>query len=121
MQRIGLVLPVGFDAMSFATLSVFEAANTVIGQRRYDPRLLSAQGGIVRNASGVDVLTQAFWVEGFFDTVFVAGAPDPRSPCPILSRFLQDAAADAARIVGVDAGALALAEAGLLDHRRVAV
>jgi hypothetical protein len=36
MLRVGLVLPAGFDVMSYATLATFETANLIAGEKFYD-------------------------------------------------------------------------------------
>jgi hypothetical protein len=43
--RVGLIVAPGFQAMSFAPLSVFETANFTLGERRYEVRVISETGG----------------------------------------------------------------------------
>ena len=45
MLRVGLILPAGFDVMSYATLATFETANLIAGEKFYDISILSEHGG----------------------------------------------------------------------------
>jgi transcriptional regulator GlxA family with amidase domain len=58
MQRIGFIVLPGFQMMSVASLSVFELANSEIGEPVYDLRLLSETGGSVRSSMGFSVATE---------------------------------------------------------------
>ena len=53
MLQIAYVVFPGFGVMTFGAMSVFEAANTVLGRRHYDVQLLSEAGGPVRSSIGV--------------------------------------------------------------------
>jgi transcriptional regulator GlxA family with amidase domain len=67
MQEIGFVVYPGFQVMSFAVVSVFEIANTVLGKSGYQVSLLSEKGGLVRAPAGFCVETNAFG-SATFDT-----------------------------------------------------
>ena len=57
MQRIGFVLPEGFQMMGLAAQAVFEYSNRVAGRTVYEVRVLSEKGGAVRSSLGVGVQT----------------------------------------------------------------
>lgn len=117
MQLIGLFVPQDFEASAFAPLSVFQAANAVLGEDRYVTRLLSEHGGRVCGAFGVELMTQPIGVPAF-DTLIVAGAGLVEPGNASVTEFLNAAVARVRRIVCIRLGAFALAEAGLLDGRR---
>ena len=58
MQRIGFIVLPGFQMMSVAALSVFELANSEMGEPVYDLRLLSETGGSIRSSIGFSVATE---------------------------------------------------------------
>lgn len=118
MLTIGFVLPTGFQIMGLAAASAFELANVSAGQRLYDIRLLSEQGGPVPNSFGVPIETRAL-ARQKVDTLIVAGLLYPAPSSPGLIRLLHKAAGSSRRIASVCTGAFILGEAGLLDGRRV--
>jgi transcriptional regulator GlxA family with amidase domain len=117
MQRIGFVALPGFQVMSVATLSVFEFANREMGEPVYDVHLLSETGGSIRSSIGMSVATEPF-DDTNFDTLIVGGSDLVESLTPGLMRFLRQAVGRYRRVAAICAGALILAEAGLLDGRR---
>src|ERR1041384_414437 len=88
MLRIGFVLPSGFQAMSLAALSAFELANVTAGDKIYDIRLLSEEGGPLPSSLGVKIDTQAFTGE-VFDTLIVGGLLGPGTSSPRLRELLR--------------------------------
>src|SRR6266702_5550226 len=56
--RIGLLLPPGFDVLSFAPLSVFITANSVSAEPFYEAHVVSVSGGRVSNSFGMFVDTE---------------------------------------------------------------
>jgi transcriptional regulator GlxA family with amidase domain len=117
MQRVGLIVLPGFQAMSLAVLSVFEFANKEIGEPVYDVRLLSEIGGSIRSSIGVSVQTEPF-DDTNFDTLIVGGSAVVGALTPGVIQFLRQALGRSRRVAATCTGAFILAEAGLLDGRR---
>jgi transcriptional regulator GlxA family with amidase domain len=117
MQLVGLVVPPDFEVNSFAPLTVLEAANQVLGERRYVTRVLSEAGGPMPGALGIEVVTQPLGNPDY-DTLLVAGGSIAIPYEPALIEFLQEARTVVRRIAAIRLGAFPLAEAGLLDGRR---
>jgi transcriptional regulator GlxA family with amidase domain len=117
MLRVGLIVPHGFATLSFAPLSVFEAANLVLEQPFYEVHVTSESGGRVLNSFGMEVMTERV-TDTTFDTLLVGSPPDVRPSSPELLAFLRDAPATTRRIASICIGAFTLGGAGLLDGRR---
>jgi transcriptional regulator GlxA family with amidase domain len=117
MQRIGFIVLPGFQMMSVASLSVFELANSEMGEPVYDLRLLSESGGSVRSSIGFSVATEPF-SNANFDTLMVGGSAAAGSLTPGVIKFLRQALKRSRRVASTCTGAFILAEAGVLDGRR---
>ncbi|WP_418960082.1 GlxA family transcriptional regulator [Streptomyces tritici] len=122
------VLVVLFDGVQSLDVSgpveVFAGAARHLGDPdAYPVRTASLDGGPVRGQSGLRLLPDASLAEAVADgpphTLVVPGGEGTRTPDPALIDWLRVHAPRAERLVSVCTGALPLAEAGLLDGRRV--
>ena len=117
MMRVGMIVVPGFEVMSFAPLSVFDAANITLGELRYEVRVVSETGGRTRNSFGMEIVTEPLGCAQF-DTIMVGASHDIGPAPPGIIAFLQNATGSARRIASICIGAFTLAQAGLLDGRR---
>jgi transcriptional regulator GlxA family with amidase domain len=117
MLRVALLVSDGFATLSFAPLSVFEAANAILEEPFYEVHVASVTGGRVVNSFGMAIETECV-TDARFDTLLVGSPPDLRTPSPQMLSFLQRALTNTRRIASICVGAFILGEAGLLDGRR---
>jgi transcriptional regulator GlxA family with amidase domain len=117
MLRVALLVPDGFATLSFAPLSVFEAANAILEEPFYEVHVASVTGGRLANSFGMAIETECV-TDATFDTLLVGSPPDLRTPSPQMLSFLQRALSNTRRIASICVGAFILGEAGLLDGRR---
>lgn len=118
LRRVGLVLQPGFPALALAgVLDSLAAVNALQDEACYRADCLSAAGGSVASSSGLLALTQPWALAADWHAVFLLSA-EAGPADPLLSAALRAWAAQGAVLAGVDAGAAALAAAGLLDGQR---
>ena len=117
MHQIGLIVYPGFQVLGLAMCAAFELANSAGDEPLYRIALLSEPGGLVQTSAGFAVQTEAFDQRGF-DTLLVLGDNLIRPTTPGMLEFLRRASLGTRRLGSICTGAIALAEAGLLDGRR---
>jgi transcriptional regulator GlxA family with amidase domain len=116
-RSIGFVVFPGFQMMALAPLPVFECANDYAP--RYDVRVLSEKGGLVRSSSGLSVDTEALG-DPSFDTLIICSSSrvDLLPTAPAFLSLIRESAKVSRRVASICLGAFVLASAGLLDGRR---
>ena len=118
MLKVGFVVTPEFPLMSLAALSVFEFANLRAPTPLYDVRILSEHGGTVATSLGATVETVAFG-DIPLDTLIIGGNVRFVPTSPALRDFVVRTARTARRVASICTGVFALADAGVLDGRRV--
>lgn len=118
MQNVGMILYPGFQVLGLSMSATFEVANIIAKKQVYAITLLSEHGGVVQTSAGFGVETEAF-DQRHFDTLLVLGDNVVRPASQGLIEYLREFSPGTRRLCSICTGSAALAEAGLLDGRRV--
>lgn len=118
MHTVGLVLFPDFQPLSLSVGTVFEYANLLSDEKAYEFGLVSEHGGPVMTSQGYSVTTRAL-EEGAYDTLIIAGDNDLPHPSERLLTYVHNASNHSRRLASICTGAYVLAQAGLLDDKRM--
>ena len=121
---IGFYLFPEFPMMAFAAaIEPLRAANRLSGDALFGWRLYSRDGKPVRASNGIEIRVQGSAEDkAEVDLLLVcAGKADAGEGDEVLAKWLRQAARSGTAIGGISLGPYALAHAGLLDGRRVAL
>ncbi len=117
MIPIGIVIYPGFQMMALAVTSVFEYANIISGEPKYEVTVISEHGGQVETSQHLSISTSSF-AGKVFDTLIVTGNNEILTASDGLIAYLKESAQTSRRITSICTGAFILAQAGLLDGKR---
>jgi transcriptional regulator GlxA family with amidase domain len=124
-QRVVIMLFDGFQLLDLAgPADVFSAAGLLNPSADYGVEVTAVQAGAVRSLSGVTVVveTPLRSVKGPIDTLLVVGGLPSRTAVADTAALVPEVrrlAGESGRVGSICAGTLLLAEAGLLEGRRV--
>ena len=120
-REVGIFLAPQFALYGLVPLiEVFRVANQNSGKRLFNWTFISENGGPIESGAGLTITADASVYSDFhFDLVFIFSGNDATSYLSKrLVSWIRKLHAHGATIGGIDTGAFALAEAGLLKDRR---
>lgn len=117
MRSVGLLVLPGFQLLGLSTLTPFEIANLITGERHYDLTILSETGGLVPSSLGTKIETHAADARAF-DTLLVAVGSEIPEPSSGVLAYLGRSIGTTRRLASVCLASFVLGEAGLLNSRR---
>src|ERR1700761_8212139 len=100
MHTVGLVVYPNFQALGLAVASVFEYANLLRGERGYQFRLVSEDGGPVMTSQTFSVNTDRLR-DSAYDTLIVAGDNECQLPPASLIDYVRHAPNHSRRIAAI--------------------
>lgn len=119
---VALYLVPEFPMMAFASaIEPLRSANRLSGHRLFEWMLYSRDGKPVRASNGIEIAVHGSLADRPSAALVLVCAGTTQMDGPRLTRWLRDAARQGSSIGGISLGAYALAEAGLVEGRRVAV
>src|SRR5258708_17250997 len=105
IQRIGFVIPEGFQMIGLAAQAVFEYSNRVAGKGVYEVRVLSEKGGAVRSSLGIALQAERL-SDRAFDTLIVIGTEDASAiTTPGVLNFIRRGLRQSRRVASICTGA----------------
>jgi len=119
-RTISFIVHPGFELLDLSgPCSAFNIASELYGAA-YHVRVISVDGGPVRDRAGVVVESEHFGEIGHSDTVLAVGGPVAHQYAlnETAIALIQDSSRKAARIASVCTGAFLLAAAGILNNHR---
>ena len=131
MKTIAIVVYEGVEILDIVgVVEVFDLVNRGLREQGdsepvYSIKLLASQAGPFATSSGVRMIADAGWydADGVIDTLIVVGSPDEYLKRALEERkligWLKKNGGRVRRLVSVCTGVFLLAEAGLLEGRRV--